>query len=141
MKNSKSIYILLITIIMPSFLQATEINLYSHDRFIHELRDGTKLVTGRIRCPEGYTAIHVWINSREDKGHYFIQGNKNRQHEVKVRLEGDDWHPSTRANNRGIEKSNSSNQAIFYVVVDGKQQPVSDEYTFSISSSCLDKNL
>ncbi|EPY5210443.1 AfaD family invasin [Klebsiella pneumoniae] len=142
MKKNGYIYTLLTglaVMMMAGISQAAELNLDSRGVMSGELRDGTKLATGRIICREEHTGFHIWMNARQDEGrpgHYLIQGKQGSQHEIRARLEGEGWFVE-QERQPGMVKSGTDDQAIFDVVADGIQQAVADEYVLTITGNCM----
>ncbi len=134
----------LVAIMITGGGQAAELSLDTNNRISHdELRDGTRLATGRIICREQHAEFQIWIHAREDAGHhghYILQGIHGSHHELRVRVEGDGWSVAT-DEMRKMVKVGSESQATFAVVVDGGQQAFPDRYDFSIAGNCVNKTI
>ncbi|EHR8284208.1 adhesin [Escherichia coli] len=122
---------------MISSLQAAEISLTSLNGS-GELWDGTKVATGRMVCHETHTVFQIWMNAQTDnvQGHYIVQGKRDRRHEIRVRLEGENWFPSVTDQQVGIYRKKTEEQSVFYIVANGKQYVEPDEYIFTVAGKC-----
>lgn len=139
--NKRNVHVLLIALmvmLMAVFSQAAELTLDSRREISGELRDGTKIATGRIVCRDAHTGFHIWMNVCEDEGrpgHCLIQGKHDNRHEIRVRIEGVGW-LGAQEWKRGMVKNGTGEQAMFDVVSDGRQHVASDEYVYSITGNC-----
>lgn len=139
--NKKNVYmfpVAMTLMVMSGFSLAAELNLNSLGGMSGELRDGAIVATGRIVCQEAHTRFHVWMNAREDEGrpgHYLVRGKRNSRHEIRIRLGGEGWIPGS-AGQQGIEFQGTDVQAMFNIVVDGRQHVDPDEYIFSVTGTC-----
>ncbi|EPT7718396.1 AfaD family invasin [Escherichia coli] len=130
-------------VMMAGISQAAELNLDTRGVMSGELRDGTKLATGRIICREEHARFHIWMNARQDEGrpgHYLVQGKQGGRHEIRVKLKGDGWF-AEQESLPGMVKTGTDDQAIFDVVVDGMQHATPDEYVLSITGNCMDSRV
>lgn len=55
----------IVLVVISSLAQAVELSLNTSDGRSGELKDGTKVATGRIICRGTYTSFHIWMNSRQ----------------------------------------------------------------------------
>ncbi len=127
-------------IALSVFSQAAEIELSLQHKNGGSLSDGTRMATGRILCRDSHSGFHVWMNAQKaevQSAHYIIKGQLNNQHEMRVRLSGDGWYPSTTGEHNGIVKIGRDENAIFDILIDGNQNLTPDRYTLSLSGVCI----
>ncbi|EFG6833514.1 adhesin [Escherichia coli] len=129
-----------VLIVASSLSQAVELNLVPRNGVIGDLYDGTNIATGRIVCLGEHMSFNLWINSpsvENNPGHYIIQGRQDSRHKLYVRIDGEGWSPSVREGRKGMVRYGQDEQAVFHVVLDGRQNVVADEYVYSITGECL----
>ena len=131
----------MLLMVISGLSQATEINLEGlHRNMGEQLFDGDILATGRIICRERHTGFHIQMNARQVEGrpgHYIVQGSKDTQSKLWVRLGGEGWSSPTGGGQQGIVRSGQEEQVIFDVMADGNQCAKPGEYIFSVSGKCL----
>ncbi|ELP8185552.1 adhesin [Escherichia coli] len=128
----------IVLVVISSLAQAVELSLNTSDGRSGELKDGTKVATGRIICRGTYTSFHTWMNSRQMgniPGHYIILGRHDSHNEMRVRLDGAGWLPSV-SDGQGMVSTGIPEQHTFDVVIDGNQRLGPDEYILSVSGEC-----
>ncbi|EHW2698611.1 aggregative adherence fimbria II minor subunit AafB, partial [Escherichia coli] len=80
----------MLLMVISGLSQATEISLEGlHRNMGEQLFDGDILATGRIICRERHTGFHIQMNARQVEGrpgHYIVQGSKDTQSKLWVRL-------------------------------------------------------
>lgn len=131
-----------VLMVMTGLLQAAEMRLEAREKagMSGVLRDGMRVMTGRIVCRESHTGFYVWMLNRQVEarpGHYIVQGRRDSRHEMRVRLEGDGWSPGGAEGQPGMVNTGPEEQAVFDVVADGGQHVAPDEYIFTVTGKCL----
>ncbi|HAX9772246.1 TPA: adhesin [Escherichia coli] len=120
--------------------QAVELELYPQHNKGGSLSDGVRIAKGLIICRDVHSSFHLWMNTQKaggQSGHYTIKGQTNSQHEIRVRLSGDGWSPSTGEDQNGMVKIGNDERAIFDVLLDGNQYVAPGEYIFTVRGLCL----
>lgn len=129
-----------VLVFISAQLQAAELNMVPRHGMNGDLRDGTKIATGRITCREAHTGFMVWMNARQSEstpGHYIIQGRRDDRHELRVRIGGEGWSESVTEGREGVVTHRPDEQAVFDVLADGDQHVSPDEYVYSVAGACL----
>ncbi|HBC1707605.1 TPA: Dr family adhesin structural subunit [Escherichia coli] len=124
--------------VLAGVTQAAELNLYMRSGLTGTLRDGERISAGRLMCRDAHTGFQVSLKAAgqgEQAGHYVVTGKNDSRHELRVRIEGNNWH--TDEEGKGMMKSGTEEMVIFYIVADGQQKPAADSYVMQVSGSCI----
>ncbi|HAY0106626.1 TPA: adhesin [Escherichia coli] len=130
----------ILIMILSGVSQAVELEIYPQHNNGGSLSDGVRIAKGLIVCRDVHSGFHLWMNTQKaggQSGHYTIKGQTNSQHEIRVRLSGDGWSPSTGEEQNGMVKIGNDERAIFDILVDGIQNVTPDEYIFHVKGECL----
>ncbi|CAI1728219.1 putative pilin structural protein SafD [Serratia fonticola] len=101
--------------------------------------DGKRLGEGRISLHELHTGFQIWSEapkSTERPERYVLTGRQSDAHKLRVRLEGNDWEPDTKTG-EGLILNTGDDAARFFIVVDGEQKIVADNYPIQITGVAL----
>lgn len=129
----------MLLMVMSGVSLAAELHLESRGGAGTQLRDGAKVVTGRIICREAHTGFHVWMNERQVDGREdrHVVRSKDGRHEMRVRIGGDGWSSLKREGQKGVSRPGQEEQVIFDVMADGNQRIAPGEYLFSVGGACV----
>mgnify|MGYP000057062500 CR=1 FL=1 len=103
------------------------------------IADGKRLGEGRISLHERHTGFRIWSEapkSTERPERYVLTGRQSAGHTLRVRLEGNDWEPDTKSG-EGLILNTGDDAARFFIVVDGDQKIVADNYPIQITGVAL----
>ncbi|MEX3136954.1 AfaD family invasin [Serratia ureilytica] len=100
--------------------------------------DGTLLAQGTVTYPGGHNGFRVWSDATLNGApqRYTLNGQRNSNHRMNVRLVGRDWQPDTERG-QGIVLRTGDYSVGFSVEVDGNQTLPVDSWPLQLQAVVL----
>ncbi|EGN4670391.1 adhesin [Escherichia coli] len=141
MENRIPLFLFVVSLLLISGgVYAEKLNISVQKILSGELLDETKIATGRIVCQNSHSGFHIWMTSRQEgnsSNRYIIQGKNDSRNEIRIKLDGYRWSSFMNGESQGIVRLGNESQSEFYILIDGNQSPVPDEYVFSVKGACI----
>lgn len=145
MSHSKKISTLVVLSLMAGLassaaLADTTLTLQVNPHQVGGMLPGNTIIGhGQISTTDTHGGFQVRGTTEQDSTHpgtYIIRGKNDAQHQLRVRLEKQDWQ-TVGTQDKGIYTRTTEPSADFDIVTDGNQRVSGDEYTLSLEGAAL----